>query len=317
MDASAVEQEFASDTKKLATIVGAGILIPAGNAIAEQGKKVLEKPVAKAVAKVATTRLVQSAAATLGGTIGSFILPGIGTVLGAGLGLAISTALSYLVVDEFIPDVVDNARRAGAIPDEITGGDSQERLGKIKLSEDGILRLQQISATIRGMKEETGLTTDTFDALLEQVDELLNSEGPITREQIDNMVTTENNAIKLSNSFAAIDKNQLDAAKSLKAYIAEAAKLSKEETLIDQLILSRDGLNTQIAQLKSTGTKEGDDALLEIIGNRDALNAQIGFLQDIEALDRKKTENALNTHCLLYTSPSPREQRGSGWPSYC
>lgn len=295
MDASAVEQNFLGNAKLAATAVGASVLLPAGKAIAKTGQKILGKPVAAAVAKAATTRVVQSAAAALGGTIGTAILPGIGTVLGAGLGLAISTALSYVAVDKYLPNLFDNARRSGAIPDEVTGGDSQERLGKITLSEDGIKRLEQISAVLRATREETGLTTVEMNSLLVQVEALLNTDGPITEEQIARMVETENNVIKASNAFAAIDKNQLEAAKSLKAYINEAAKLTKEETLLNELVLARDGLNTKIEQFYSTGGQVGSDAMDDLVADRDALNAQIRLLEDISSIDRKKTENALVT----------------------
>ena len=163
------------------------------------------------------------------------------------------------------------------IPDEVSGGDSQERLGKITLSEEGITRLEQISAVLRATKEETGLTTVEMNSLLVQVEALLNSEGPISEEQIARLVETENNVIDMSNAFAAADKNQLEAAKSLKAYITEAAKLTKEETLLNELVLARDGLNTKIEQFYSTGGETGDTNFQNMIADRDRLNAQIRF----------------------------------------
>jgi len=295
MDASAVEQEFMGNVKLGAAAVGSFVLKDVGTAIVKGGKKILGKPVAAAVAKAATTRVVSSAATALGGTIGTAILPGIGTVLGAGLGFAISTALSYIAVDKFIPDLVDNARRSGMIPDEVSGGDSQERLGKITLSEDGITRLQQISAVIEAMKDETGLTTVEMNSLLVQVEALLNSDGPITEEQIARMVETENNVINMSNSFAAADKNQLEAAKSLKAYITEAAKLTKEETLLNELVLARDGLNTKLEQFYSTGGDKGNKNFQNMIAERDRLNAQIGYIETLADIERDRRNFSLDT----------------------
>lgn len=295
MDPSATEQQFMGRLKLGAAAVGSFVLKDVGAAIVKGGKKILSKPVAAAVTRVAGTRAVTAAATSLGGAIGTAILPGLGTVLGAGLGFAISTALAYIAVDKFIPDLVDNARRAGMIPDEASGGDSQERLGKITLSEDGITRLQQISAVLTYMREETGLTTVEMNSLLVQVEALLNSDGPITEEQIARMVETENKVIDMSNSFAAIDKNQLEAAKSLKAYITEAAKLTKEETLLNELVLARDGLNTKIEQFYSTGGDTGDKNFQKMITDRDQLDAQIGFLETIANIERDKRNFSLDT----------------------
>ena len=295
MDASAVEQEFMGKVKLGAAAVGSFVLKDVGTAIVKGGKKILAKPVAAAVTRAATTRVVSSAATALGGAIGTAILPGLGTVLGAGLGFAISTALSYIAVDKFVPDLVDNARRSGMIPDSVSGGDSQERLNRITLSEDGITRLKQISAVLEATREETGLTTVEMNSLLVQVEALLNSDGPITEEQIARMVETENKVIEMSNSFAAADKNQAAAAKSLKAYITEAAKLSKEETLLDELTLARDGLNTKIEQFYATGGETGDKNFNKLVAARDRLNAQIGFLETIADIENDRRTFSLDT----------------------
>ena len=292
MDANAAEKEFS----KTAVYAGTGLgLALFGNAFRKGGARVLGPTMGKLAVKAATGIAARAGFTAAGAAMGTAMLPGLGTAIGAGLGLLAGGVASYFASKTILPEKIDNARRAGMIPDEVSGGDSQERLNKITLSDDGIARLEQISATIKGMRDETGVTTVAFDSLLVQVEELLNSEGPITQEQIDRMVKTENDAIKLSNSFAAIDKNQLDAAKSLKAYIAEAAKLSKEETMIDQLILSRDGLNTQIAQFYSTGGDKGNKAVTDMVANRDRLNAQIGFLETIADIERDKRNFSLDT----------------------
>ena len=132
-------------------------------------------------------------------------VPGLGTAIGENRALA-SFAASYFLTKDYTGEMIDNARRAGMLPDDVTGGDTQERLAKKTLSDEGKKRLEQIRDVLETTRKKTGLTTVAMNALLVRTDQVLRSEGPISDEQIARLEEAREQVIQMSQDLAAADK---------------------------------------------------------------------------------------------------------------
>ena len=106
-----------------------------------------------------------------------------------------------------------------------------------------------------------------------------------------------------------------------KCVLAAVAALGKRGWIIDHAPVDNSGL-IDVNQLKTLMSE--NTAMVAIM----AVNNEVGTIQPISEIgtlcreygalfhcDAAQAPTALNVNCLLYTSPSPRDQRGSRMPS--
>ena len=71
-----------------------------------------------------------------------------------------------------------------------------------------------------------------------------------------------------------------------------------------------------LAAISAAGDEKSlDDARVAFLGKKGQLTAASAGMRDLSKEDKPVVGQLLNVACLLYTSPSPRDQRGSRMPS--
>ena len=308
LNANAAEQNFTSNAVT-GVAIGAATLFGGISATKFAARK-LGPYVGKALVKAGTVAAVRAGGTALGATLGSFVLPGLGTVIGGGLGALASFAASYFLTKDYTSEMIDNARRSGMLPDDVTGGDTQERLVKKTLSDEGTKRLEQIRDVLETTRKKTGLTTVAMNALLVRTDQVLRSEGPISDEQIARLEEAREQVIQMSQDLAAADKAISQGEQSFRSYINEAAKLTSSENLLNDLTLARDALQTKIdtfTAIDGEGKKKKEEMLEELA----ALDAQKAMAQEVAQIDRQKREIAVDAeeHILRLMGDEKKEDR--------
>ena len=307
LDANAAERNFSKNAVIAGGVLGTAIF---GKKFAEAGREKLGPTLGKVAVKAATSIAARTGFTAAGAAFGTALLPGIGTALGAGLGFLAAGVASYFVADKFLPDQIDNVRRAGFLPDDITGGDTQERLAKKTLSDEGTKRLEQIRDTLETTRKTTGLTTVAMNALLARTDQVLRSEGPISDEQVANLEKAREQVIKMSQDLGAADKAINQGKTSFRSYINEAAKLTSSENLLNDLTLARDALQTKIDTfivLNDEG-KEKKDQMLEELA---ILDQQKEMAVSVAQIERDKRAIAIEAqeHILRLMGDETKEEK--------
>ena len=174
-----------------------------------------------------------SAGVGLGAAVGS-IVPGIGTAIGAALGAGVAAVGSLVASDVFVQPLLDEVRQAGKLPDDLTGGDSQARAARNQQRDETEKRLLQLRDGILAVQESSGAAYAPVTEFLEAIDQILTSDV-ITTEMIEQFEKAKEGALNFSDSMTGADLAIKTANDSLAQFLANTAKLTPAQQLVEQL----------------------------------------------------------------------------------
>ena len=224
----------------------------------------------------------------IGAGLGSMALPGIGTAIGGLLGVATAAVASLIASDVFIEPIIDEAREAGKISDEITGGDSQARTARNQQREETEKRLLQLRDGILAVQESSGAAYAPVTKFLAAVDQILTSDV-ITQEMIDQFEEAKKGAVNFSDSMKAADSAIKAGKDSLAQFIAQAAKLTPAQQTLQKLREQQEGLD-----FKLKGTFTDPEERKKIQDQRDLVTFQISAAEKIADLELSKRDIAIS-----------------------
>lgn len=169
----------------------------------------------------------------LGAAIGGLGGP-VGAAIGAALGAGVAAVGSLIASDVFIQPLLDEAREAGKLPDELTGGDSEARAARNQQREETEKRLLQLRDGILAVQESSGAAYEPVTNFLAAIDKILTSDV-ITTEMIEQFEKAKEGALNFSNSMSNADLAIKTAKDSLAQFLANAAKLTPAQQLVEEL----------------------------------------------------------------------------------
>lgn len=222
-----------------------------------------------------------------GAAIGGLAGP-IGMAIGGVLGAGVAAVGSLVASDMFIQPLLDEVREAGKLPDDLTGGDSQARAARNQQREETEKRLLQLRDGILAVQESSGAAYAPVTEFLAAIDQILTSDV-ITTEMIEQFESAKEGALNFSDSMAGADLAIKTAKDSLAQFIANAAKLSPAQQLLQKLTEAEKEIEFKLG---GTFTNVGEREKLE--EQRDLVKFQIAAAEKIAGLERSKRDIAIS-----------------------